>query len=247
MQPKSRLPTTAPCWRCAANGWTTLPTASSIAGGFPTPWPLSFHSRTARRRRWAAPGLPALVCVLCFRQGRWLAVPPATDHELKLRGPAGQVTAAPPAEIVAGLAAVPLDNCAGGSLTVGQLVVMFQWVRPDAVPVVTVRKPMLRMGLVCDDRLLAEQVHQTGTTLSVGGQRSDTLVLPDVDYCGAPVRFSKGKSSDRVRVSVPIGCGLRLAKELSRNYPINFGSSGAASRLSGRELATHPASANCPT
>ncbi len=193
------------------------------------------------------PGLPALVCVLCFRQGRWLAVPPATDHELKLRGPAGQVTAAPPAEIVAGLAAVPLDNCAGGSLTVGQLVVMFQWVRPDAVPVVTVRKPMLRMGLVCDDRLLAEQVHQTGTTLSVGGQRSDTLVLPDVDYCGAPVRFSKGKSSDRVRVSVPIGCGLRLAKELSRNYPINFGSSGAASRLSGRELATHPASANCPT
>ena len=157
------------------------------------------------------PGLPDRLPVLRFAQGRWFAVLPDAAHELKVRSAAGLATGVPGEVIRDGQVLVPLAGVAGGSLLVGELVVMFQWVRPEAVPLVTVRKPVLRVGLVCDDRLLAEHVFEPGTAVTVGAQRNDTLVLPDVEYCGAPVRFGKGKSADRVRVSVPVGTGLRMA------------------------------------
>ena len=156
-----------------------------------------------------APGLPRRVTLLRAVDGQFHAVLPADgETSLQLRGQAQPQFVASPAHL--GEQLVPVESCRGGSLTTGDLVVMFQFVRPDAVPLAMVRKPRLRVGLVHADRLLTEQVFELGCTVTVGVGAHHTFALPESDYDGPELRLGPGKG-DRTTVRAPLDCQPRLA------------------------------------
>ncbi len=161
------------------------------------------------------PGFPTgLQLAMLHKDAYHLILPDDPSVQINLRGgPAGseQISAADVVK-VKGKRTVSVEKYTGGSLALGEIILMFQFVRGDSVPTETREETVLRIGLVHESRLLSDQVFQPGQTVKVGASKDDTIVLPDVDYKGDGASFKIGKDN-QVAISLPAGCGLRLAAD----------------------------------
>ncbi len=143
-----------------------------------------------------------------------LVLPADPSASVNLRGgPAGSQGVSRGDVIeVKGQRLVPVEAFTGGSLAVGDAILMFQFVRGDSVPTVTHEETVLRIGLVYDSRLLTDRVFKPGEVVGVGGGKTDELVLPSTDYQGGSATFTVEKDG-RVQARLPKGCNLRLATD----------------------------------
>lgn len=160
------------------------------------------------------PDFPAHLPVAVIHQGAYHVVVPADPaHSINLRGgPSGAAESIrQQAVTVKGVKAVPSEPFNGGSLTMGDVIVMFQFVRGDSVPTVTRERTVLRIGLVHDARLLSDQIFELGHPVTIGSAARDTLVLPDVDYKGPSARFFGPKNATNFDVKLPKDCQLKVA------------------------------------
>ena len=160
------------------------------------------------------PDFPALIPVALVHNNAYHVVMPADPtHGVSLRGgPAGGLDAVKGQIVqVKGQKAVPAEAFTGGSLSMGDIILMFQFVRGDAVPTVTHEETVLRIGLVHEDRLISDQVFHAGKPVSIGSNHKDTVVLPDIDYKGPSAVFTSDKRGTKFKVHLPKDCQLRLA------------------------------------
>lgn len=143
-----------------------------------------------------------------------LLLPDDPTVQLNLRGgPAGASGVGKNDVVkVKGKRAVQIEGFTGGSLALGDIILMFQFVRSDSVPTETREETVLRIGLVFESRLLSDQVFQPGATVRVGAGKDDDIVLPDADYTGERAVFKVGKGGD-VAISLPANAKLRLATD----------------------------------
>ncbi len=153
------------------------------------------------------PDAPERLDFLLLHDSRyWLALPEDPRAAISLRGaPEPQ-----PPQLSHGQRAVLVDGLPGGSLQLGDLTLLFQFVAADAAPLVTREQVVLRLGLVHDERLICDRVFDVGKRLTVGHQKRLDLVLPDDDYQGPPVTFLRSRRGDFV-VAAPDGQALRVA------------------------------------
>ena len=105
---------------------------------------------------------------------------------------------------------LPIEAFTGGSIAIGDIILMFQFVRSDSVPTKTHEETVLRIGLVHESRLLSDKIFQAGQVIRVGSERRATIVLDDDDYKGPSASFKVGHDG-KVTVELPKGSALRLA------------------------------------
>ena len=161
------------------------------------------------------PDFPASLQLATLHKDAYhLVVPSDPNASVNLRGgvAGSQGISAKDVVEVKGQRLVSIEAYTGGSLALGDVILMFQFVRSDSVPTVTHEETVLRIGLVHESRLLTDKLFKAGTVVRVGAQLNDTLVLPDVDYKGGSAVFTVEKSG-RVQVKLPPGAGLRLATD----------------------------------
>jgi len=159
------------------------------------------------------PDFPAQIVVAAVQNGAYHVVLPADPkHTVMLRGgPAGSQSVPKDGVIqVRGQKAVPIEPYTGGSMTLGEITLMFQFVRGDTVPTVTREETVLRIGLVHEDRLLSDQVFRPGELVTIGTDAKATIALPDNEYKGQPAIF-KPLAGGKFLVTLPKDCNLRLA------------------------------------
>jgi outer membrane biosynthesis protein TonB len=162
------------------------------------------------------PGFPVLAEIAALHHGAYhVVVPTDPTHQVSLRGGiAGNAASAKEDAIqVHGRKLIPFEYYTGGSVTLGDVIVMFQFVRSEATPTVTRQEIVLRVGLVHESRLISDQVYPLTRSVSVGGTVHDTLSLPDVDYKGASATFAPDKAKGKVHVRVPVAGQMRLSAE----------------------------------
>lgn len=160
------------------------------------------------------PDFPAHIGVAMLQnQAYYVVIPPDPAHQISLRGgPAGASESAKAQAVsIKGSKCVPAEPFNGGSLTLGDVIIMFQFVRGDAVPTLTRERTVLRLGLVHDARLLSDQVFELGHHITIGSQPKDTMVLPDVDYKGQSAWFFGAKGGSVFEVRLPKDCQLKVA------------------------------------
>ena len=159
-------------------------------------------------------GFPAMIPLAVLHGGAYhVVVPQDPAHTVQLRGgPAGaQGAVRETAVTVKGQRLMPIENFTGGSLTMGEIILMFQFVRGDSVPTITREETVLRIGLVHEDRLLSDQVFHGHHPVVIGADRRHTISLPDIDYKGPPATFTPQSGGATFRVRVPKTSNLRLA------------------------------------
>lgn len=108
----------------------------------------------------------------------------------------------------------PIEAFTGGSIAIGDIILMFQFVRSDSVPTKTHEETVLRIGLVHESRLLSDKIFQAGQTITVGSDKRDTVVLDAEDYKGVSASFKVGHDG-KVGAILPKGSGVRLASGAS--------------------------------
>jgi outer membrane biosynthesis protein TonB len=160
------------------------------------------------------PNFPEYIELAVLHKGKYhLILPTDSSIAVNLRGGSGgDGISAGDVVKVKGRKSVPIENYTGGSVAFGEAILMFQFVRGDAVPTVTHEETVLRIGLVHDSRLLSDKIFHLGQTVSIGASKADTLVLDSEDYSGPSAIFSTGKDG-RVDVKLPAKSGLRLAAD----------------------------------
>ncbi len=162
---------------------------------------------TVQLSRTQCPEAPEALDLLLLHAGRyWLPLPADPTAHVHLRG----VTALPPPELHAGQPMLLVDDLPGGSLQLGELTLLFQFVAADVAPLVTHEAVVLRLGLVHDERLISDRLFESGKRISVGWQRNLDIVLPDDDYRGAPLAFTRTRAG-AYALEAPQGQDLRLA------------------------------------
>ncbi len=163
------------------------------------------------------PDFPALIPLAVMHQGVYYVLLPSDPaHAISLRGgPAGSqgVDKNSVVAIKGGQKGLPIEAYTGGSLTVGDAILMFQFVRGDSVPTVTKEETVLRIGLVHEDRLLSDQVFHGDRAVTIGVGAKSTIALPDVEYKGGDAIFRAQKNSTSFKVHLPKGSDFRLALE----------------------------------
>jgi outer membrane biosynthesis protein TonB len=162
------------------------------------------------------PGFPAHVTLAVVDHGAYHIVLPADpSHKLVLRGgPAGNDGVdKSQVKTVNGQRIYPIEAFTGGSVSMGDLIVMFQFVRGDAIPTVTREETVLRIGLVHEDRLLSDEIFHGDKPVVVGVGPTKTISLPDVDYKGADASFVFDKAGNKFRARIPKESSFRLAVE----------------------------------
>ncbi len=160
------------------------------------------------------PEFPAQIPVAVLQGGQYFVVLPTDpSHGINLRGgPAGGMDAVKSqVTTVKGAKCVPIEAFTGGSLSMGDIILMFQFVRGDSVPTLTREETVLRIGLVHEDRLLSDQVFHSGLPITIGSELKSTVVLPPGDYKGNPAHFAGVKGATEFQVRLPKDCQLRLA------------------------------------
>ncbi len=165
------------------------------------------------------PRFPEHMMLAVLHQNTYhLVLPEDPNVQMNLRGGAGgDGIRAQDVVKVRGKRCVPIEGYTGGSMAIGDIILMFQFVRGDAVPTVTHEETVLRIGLVHESRLLSDRIYHLGETVTIGAGKNDTLVLDAEDYKGPSATFDIGKDA-RVRVKLPNKSGLRLASD---GAPIN--------------------------
>ena len=166
------------------------------------------------------PGFPSNVPVAIVHNGQYHVVLPSDPaHKLVLRGgpPGSEGVDKSQVKTVNGLRIFPIEVFTGGSVSMGDLIVMFQFVRGDAVPTVTREETVLRIGLVHEDRLLSDEIFHGAKPVTIGVGPTKTISLPDVDYKdakGAPgpdATFTFDKNANKFRGKIPKESQFRLA------------------------------------
>ena len=160
------------------------------------------------------PGFPAHVPLAVVVGGQYhVVLPPDPAHKLVLRGgpPGSDGVDKSQVKTVAGNKIFPIETFTGGSVAMGDLIVMFQFVRGDAMPTVTREETVLRIGLVHEDRLLSDEVFHGHKPVVIGVGPTKTISLPDVDYKGADASFTFDKGSNKFTAKVPKDSTFRLA------------------------------------
>ncbi len=162
------------------------------------------------------PGFPAHITLAVVDHGAYhIVLPTDPAHKLVLRGgPAGNDGVdSTQVKTVNGQRIYPIEPFTGGSVSMGDLVVMFQFVRGDAIPTVTREETVLRIGLVHEDRLLSDEIFHGHKPVLIGVGPTKTISLPDVDYKGPDAGFTFDKSSNKFRARIPKDSVFRLAIE----------------------------------
>ena len=159
------------------------------------------------------PDFPASIELAVLHKNAYHLILPNDDgSSINLRGGPGGGVSKKDVVTVRGKRCVPIESYTGGSVAFGDAILMFQFVRGDAVPTVTHEETVLRIGLVHDSRLLSDKIFHLGQTVSVGPRKEDTVVLDELDYKGASATFNIGKDG-RVDIKLPANSGLRLASD----------------------------------
>jgi hypothetical protein len=94
------------------------------------------------------------------------------------------VTGLPAPVEVRGRPCVPIDAALGGTVQWQAWTVLFQFVGAGMPVTVTREQPVLRLGLVLDDRLLTERAFDQPGEITVGPSHHATMVLPAEEYDG---------------------------------------------------------------
>jgi outer membrane biosynthesis protein TonB len=169
------------------------------------------------------PNFPAVIPLAIVHQGAYFVVLPADPaHTVSLRGgpPGSQGVDKNSVVTVKGQKALPVEAYTGGSVTLGDVIVMFQFVRGDSVPTQTREETVLRIGLVHEDRLLSDQLFHAGDPITIGVSAKSTIALPDIEYKGGDAVFKAAKGATSFAVHLPKGADLRLA--LDGQPPVNL-------------------------
>lgn len=152
------------------------------------------------------PDFPEFIDFMVYEKGQhYLVVPADPSARVSLRGAAA---AAP--ETVKGRRVLPIAEAAGGSLSHGDVTVMFQFVRGDAHPTETRERTVLRLGLVFDERLIDDRIYPETKEVSIGNGRDSTIVLPGEDYQGPALVFQNHKDGS-VTMRAPSAMKIRVA------------------------------------
>ncbi len=172
------------------------------------------------------PDAPDFLPLLRLHQGRYyLPLPEDPLARVSLRGE----TTPRQAERVGDARLVLVDDLPGGSLSQGALTLLFQFVHADVAPQVTREQIVLRLGLVHDERLITDRVFADEKRVSVGWNKNLDIVLPDDDYRGAPVAFTRSRNGSFALV-VDAQQDVRLAVDSDPQTLAQFADKGHAKR-----------------
>jgi len=152
------------------------------------------------------PDFPDHLELLIFEGGQfYLVVPSDPSARVSVRG-----ANSTPATI-RGKRCLPIEGAVGGSVSIGEVVVMFQFVRGDATPMINIERTVLRVGLVYDeDGLISEQIFPDQKLVTIGSAKQDTVVLPDEDYQGPSLSFVNNRDGS-VTLKAPATMKVRVA------------------------------------
>ncbi len=152
------------------------------------------------------PDFPDHLDVLFCEAGKfYLVIPTDPSARVNLRGGGTNNV-----QQIRGKRCVPVEDIAGGSVVVGDVTVMFQFVKGYLQPSVTHERTVLRIGLVFDDRLISDRIFPEEKEVSVGGSTGDSLVLDQQDYSGPSIRFQNNKDGS-VTLRTPKDVKVRVA------------------------------------
>ena len=153
------------------------------------------------------PDFPDHLDVLYHEGGQhYLVVPSDPSARINLRG----ASQADNVQTIRNKRCIPIGDIAGGSVVVGDVTVMFQFVRGYSTPTRTVERTVLRIGLVFDERLISDRIFPHEKTISIGGSKEDTVVLDQTDYSGPSLSFVNNKDGS-VLLKAPGDMKLRIA------------------------------------
>jgi outer membrane biosynthesis protein TonB len=181
------------------------------------------------------PEFPEFLDVLIIDQGQYyLVVPDDPKARINLRGgPKEKQTVE-----IRGKRCIPVEKMAGGSLVVGDVSVMFQFVRGDSTPTVTHERTVLRIGLVFNDRLISDRIFPEEKVIRVGPTKEDSLVLDSADYTGAGVSFTNNKDGS-VTFKAPKAMKMKIAQEGAAPLDITELTKAGKAQIEGEEVVAH--------
>jgi hypothetical protein len=155
------------------------------------------------------PDFPEYTDILCCEQNRYyLVIPQDPNARVNLRG----ASTTDDAVTIKGKRCVAIDEVAGGSLVVGDLTVMFQFIRGYSVPTKTTERTVLRLGMVFNERLISDRIFPDEKSVSIGGDKADSVVLDSVDYTGPSLKFVNNKDGS-VTLNIPQEIAVKVALE----------------------------------
>lgn len=167
------------------------------------------------------PDFPERLEVLyCEGDKYYLVLPSDPTARVNLRG-----ASASNVQTIRGKRCVPVEEAAGGSMVLGDVTVMFQFVKGYAQHTVTHERTVLRIGLVYEDRLISDKIFPYEKEISIGGGKDDAVVLDQEDYKGPSIRFQNNKDGSvslrtpkeiKVRVAVQDDAPRELAELMQR-------------------------------
>ena len=138
----------------------------------------------------------------------YLLVPSDPSARVSVRG----TTEKGAAMTVRGKRAIAIENAAGGSLSIGDVTIMFQFVRADSTPTITRESNVLRVGLVYDERLISDRVFDNDKQITIGNQKNLSIVLPDEDYQGPAIKFTNNRDGS-FTLRAPATMRMRVATD----------------------------------
>ncbi len=154
------------------------------------------------------PDAPEHVDFLTLHDGRYFLILPADPQaRVSLRG----ALAPRQPHAIQGRQLLLVDDVPGGSLQIGELTLLFQFVQADVAPQVTHEQIVLRLGLVHDERLISDRAFTDAKRVTVGCDKNLDIVLPDDDYQGPPVAFTRNRAGD---FAIALPAGDSIAQEL---------------------------------
>jgi len=184
------------------------------------------------------PDFPDHVELLLLDAGQYyLVVPADPSARVSLRGANSNET-----RTIRGKRCIPVEGVAGGSLVVGDVSIMFQFVRGDTTPTITRDRTVLRIGLVYadgsgDERLISDRIFPDVKEVSIGTTKASSIVLPEEDYQGPPILFLNNKDGS-VTMKAPAGMKMMVAVDGSPMELKELQQKGKA-RQEGNEVVCH--------
>jgi outer membrane biosynthesis protein TonB len=155
------------------------------------------------------PEFPDSIELLAIENNQYyLLVPSDPTARVSVRG----TTEKSAAMTVRGKRAIAIENAAGGSLSVGDVTIMFQFVRADTTPTITRESNVLRVGLVYDERLISDRVFDNDKQITIGNQKNLSVVLPEEDYQGPPIKFTNNRDGS-FTLKAPATMRMRVATD----------------------------------
>ena len=152
------------------------------------------------------PDFPDSIDLLAIENNQFhLVVPADPAARIGLRGAGTTET-----KTIKGKRAIPIETAAGGSVSIGDVSIMFQFVRADSQPTMTHERVVLRIGLVYDERLISDRIFPDVKGVSIGTEKVNSIVLPEEDYQGPPISFTNHKDG-----SVTMRCAANMKVKMA--------------------------------